>query len=271
MAERDTQLSYGNVYEFDYYSGSQISCYIADIFVDEILSIEFQVQQSKRPVYGYASQYFHTVAAGQVLVQGNFTINFKEADYLLATLANYHQKMAPIEESYPFQGQQTGYYVNRENIERYLERSSLIDKINVASTDPSKMDMGAVLDKENLNQFPGPFELARNLSAASDQAFENMAEAFEDRLWNEQGKNPNFNTGNATSQQMVKNLDDNIRRADQVPPFDIWILYGDIANKAANHTIKKLTNVHILGQGQSIQADGNTIMESYSFLAQNLI
>ena len=82
------------VYDLDYFTGSQCAVYIGDVFVDEVTNIAFKVNQSKQPIYGYASQLFNAVAPGRVLVQGQFTVNFKESGYLFIILARL-KKMFP--------------------------------------------------------------------------------------------------------------------------------------------------------------------------------
>jgi len=232
------------VYEFDFYSGSQIGIYIGDILVDDVDSIQFSVSQSKRPIYGYASQYFHTVAAGQVIVQGAFTILFKEANYINATLARYSEFISPIEDE--------GVYKNlpkREDIERRMRREA----------------QGAPPNENT-------YKLYRDMAAMPDQDFERLAETYADVLWKEPTEK--HMTGNIDSAAMdfYVNSDAVIdyRRADQFPPVDIYVFYGDMSNDRANHTIKKLIDVHIIGQGQTLMVGGEPIQEQYQFFARNL-
>jgi hypothetical protein len=240
-------------YEFDFFSGSQISIYIGNILIDDIDSIQFTVTQTKRPIYGYASQYFHTVADGQVLVEGVFAIPFKEADYILAALKNHLDVTAPVEDLDAIGGPlidpntrkaipTSSHAVLRENIERYLQRLTGDTYTGI------------------------PYELAHDLSALSDEAFENAAEHFEDVLW----KRPKEKFLEPNLSPTGFDLGDYTRRGDQFPPFDIYILYGDITNKAANHTLKRLIDVSIIGQGQAIVVGGEPIREQYRFIARNL-
>jgi hypothetical protein len=235
-----------SVYEFDYFSGSQIGIYIGEILVDDVAAIQFQVTQSKRPIYGYASQYFHKVAPGRVLVEGSFMIPFKEADYILEVLKHYQQNNTPVSSYFNDRTGKEDYLVRRENIER-------------------KMQVLKPADVENyLVNSPTSYDLLSDLSALNDEDFENVAETFEDVLWQQPTNDflsPNvsgFSTG------------DDTRRADQMPLFDIYVLYGDISNAAANHTIKKLIDVSILGQGQTIQVGGEPVAEIYQFISRNL-
>ena len=74
------------IYNVEYFSGSQASIFIGDVFVDEITFFAFSVSQERVPLYGYGDQLFRDVSKGPVLVQGQFSINFKEAGYLFLIL-----------------------------------------------------------------------------------------------------------------------------------------------------------------------------------------
>jgi len=270
--QENTQLSLNSTaYEFDYFSGTQISMYIGDVLIDDLVSIQFQVTQGKRPIYGYASQYFDAVADGQIIVEGNFTINFKESDYLIATLKRYTDKMPIVEQQGPTQpGEERRLYsVNRENIERRLERQAknALERASAIGL-PWAGAVGVPVPADALGAEPdNPYQFYQDLAALPDKAFEDVAEIFEDKIW--QDPNANYDTGNVISR---KDIDETkYRRADQYPPIDIWILYGDISNKAANHTLKKLEQVHILGTGQGIEANGVPILEQYRFMAKNIV
>ena len=73
-------------YNLDYFSGAQAQIYIGGILLDEVTTLQWNEHQSKIPLYGYASQYFDEVARGAVLVQGQFSINFIQPNYLFSVL-----------------------------------------------------------------------------------------------------------------------------------------------------------------------------------------
>jgi len=243
MSEQGYSLN-ATSYEFDFFSGAQMSIYIGDIYVDDINTLRFTVTQSKAPIYGYASQYYHTLADGRIFVRGDFALSFKESGYLINVLQNYRQE-API----TAKGKQ--HLVLRENIERYLQK-----KHERRRTDASK------------------YQFYRDLSALPDETFENIAETFEDKLWKSGfASEEQFMTPNIPQSRYAYSDDDVLiyRRADQYPPFDIWVLYGDISNKAANHTIHKIVGASIVDVTQQISVDGEPIQEAYSFVARNLV
>jgi hypothetical protein len=72
-----------------YFSGSQASLYIGDVWVDEITSYSFTLQHDRSPVYGYGSQHWDFMPRGTIIIMGEFTINFKEPNYLWIILERY--------------------------------------------------------------------------------------------------------------------------------------------------------------------------------------
>lgn len=80
----DTQSSRYNyrTYKSDYFCGTQAKIYFGDIWVDDIITIQYSTNQNKTPIYGYASEHYDAVAPGTVLVEGQMTIAFKEVGYL---------------------------------------------------------------------------------------------------------------------------------------------------------------------------------------------
>ena len=70
-----------------YYTSKQAQLYLNNIFIDEFNSVQWVLQQNSIPVYGYCSSKFDDVGIGKSLIQGQLTLNFISAGYLLAVLA----------------------------------------------------------------------------------------------------------------------------------------------------------------------------------------
>ena len=230
-------------YEFDYFSSAQVSVFIGDVWIADLSSIQFTVNQQRMPIYGYASQYFHTLAPGRVMVEGQFSIAFKESAYLLETLRN--------------------------NINKFGARpKTAIDK--VAGRTPIEEYV-----KSGSNKVAGGNFLYYQLGALDDKAFEATAEAFTNVLWTKPEET--YLTPNATDEKSPSDMIDYYRRADQYPPFNIYIVYGDYftddgsASMARNNTAKKIIDATIIGTGQSITFGGEGIHEVYNFVARNLV
>lgn len=106
--QQDTQIQqawmsdFGARYpnSFSYYTGSNISIFVGNkVIMDEAAFISYDLQQNKRPVYGYASQYWDKVATGTVLVQGSLGINYIDNKYLAVLLFDVWQSQQNVKES----------------------------------------------------------------------------------------------------------------------------------------------------------------------------
>lgn len=67
---------------FEYFCGANVLVRIGDMPLLEASGLSYSIQETKRPIYGYSSRFFDTVARGQVLVQGQLAINYVHQDYL---------------------------------------------------------------------------------------------------------------------------------------------------------------------------------------------
>lgn len=305
MALTDPQGNYigspslGDIqYEYDYFSGSQVNLMLGDVIIDAAVGIQFNVEQSKAPVYGFASQYYSFVADGKVIVQGALTIAFKEAGYLFWPMQRFlYQKSNsgvttprydtdskgsilpgsknPFSTSLVSLAEEARFKKTmKANVEQMVEWSNRqrdgYDTVSAGS---------ALKHNSRYNQF------VKQLGALSDDKFEDMAESFEDAIWyGSDTGNPytrdKLNSKNLDLQDFVdadysnKESDELIlshRRADQYPELDIWITYGDINRQSANHTVKKLLDVSFVGQAQQIEISGKPCYEVYHFIAKNLV
>lgn len=59
-------------------------------------------------------------------------------------------------------------------------------------------------------------------------------------------------------------------RFDLMAPFDIYAIFGDYTDPNADHTVRKLKNVYLTGQGQTITVSGEPVGEQYSFICRTI-
>jgi hypothetical protein len=253
------QIVLNRVYDKDYFSGSQAALYIGDVYVDEVVSYAFRTGQNKTPIYGYASQLFDAVSKGPVIVHGNFAINFKESAYLYLVLMRYKRfnevtgklnlglvnpnaKAGPIGE---------GEFV--VSAPRNLPSPFQSDEQKVLRQGIERLIQGNVTQTER-------FEFYQSLSGFASQVgedltFEDLAEAFEDEIWGID----------------VNNADDIVRRIDDnyFDNFDMYFTYGDYNNPDANHTVERISGIHLTGSEKAVNISGEPIIETYDFFARN--
>lgn len=263
------------IYDLEYFSGAQMNMYIGDVLIDEVTSLQVQVQQRKLPIYGYASQLFDKVARGTVFVEGAFTINYKESGYLYAVLERYKRLEAGSSSPSlsPFINTNALSQLPKERTggAKLPGQRGLLRRQNIEQIDKT---VEQVISGQSNGQNIRPEQLvdyyrsltgfnndaaARNGSVAGAlNAAEDTFETFEDKIW---GSDRLDNDAEA-------------RRGDsnRFDDFTIYITMGDYnRNDRVNHTAKRIDNVHLIGQAQTVIINGEPVAEQYSFLARNFV
>jgi hypothetical protein len=262
----DTQVT--TVYDMDYFSGSQMFLYIGDVWIDEVTSLQYECTQRKTPIYGYASQLWDDVAAGQVLIQGAFTINFKEQGYLWSVLRRYKN----MSSSAAFAGSASGgaskadkqlmNIINkdhRDNLDRRPVWGSNVDKIQRMSIERIVQGETTKGDAYKFYQdLAGYASYNKDIKGkAKDLVWEDIVEEFEDQIWSADNTN--------------EKLKEQVRRTDHnlFDNFDMYIVFGNYAVRGANHTVAKLIDVRLTSRSKIIKVGGEPIQEAYQFIAQS--
>lgn len=265
----DSIVQSTGVYDLEYFSGSQMFLYIGDVWIDEITSLQYTRSQNKTPIYGYASQLFDDVAAGQVIVQGAFSINFKEQGYLWAVLRRWKNislaealagtdplknrdgtGMTAAEKALLRAGKRTPIVWNEEQGQHQaIQRQGLERVIQEKTTTAEAYKFYS--DLAGYSSYD-----PRMKGKARDTKFEDIMENFEDQVWRTDISNDNLKA-------MIRNPDDNV-----FDGFDMYVVFGNYAARGPNHTVQKITNIHLTSQGKLVKIDGEPIQEMYEFLAQ---
>jgi hypothetical protein len=274
------------VYEYDYFTGSQCLVYFEDVLVDDLVRIGWTINQRREPIFGYASQYWNAVADGIVIAGGSFWVAYKEAAYIPVILRHISARRDPNSEFFaspaltPQSGSEhdTGLIESArewrgrgEDGERTGPRSGTVQRADIQRLMQAEA-RGA--DDEELQRILHQYSI--NLAAMSDRDFEDIAETFEDAIWyggNSQrsgrrdAMSGNFLGGEVEDERFLA-----IRRADQFPPFDILITFGDINNASANHTVQRLTDCIITSTSfGGVEASGEPIYVQFDFMARNMM
>jgi hypothetical protein len=259
-----SQPPVGNrVYDNEYFSGTQAGLYIGDVFVDEVIAYSYMTQQTKTPIYGYASQLFDAVAPGPVIVSGSFTINFKEANYLYIVLMRYQQFNRSV--SKVLSDAAGG---NSEVVKDFMHNVGLGQKRGGVSNIPSPfMPTTKKVLRQNIESILNGtattgqrYNFYQSLSGYAsinglDLEFEDIAEVLEDSVWGIEA---------SKFDDMVRRTDDNF-----FDGFDMYFTYGDYNNPGANHTVERINGVHLTSRAKEVKVSGEPILEEYQFIARN--
>ncbi len=263
-------------YEYDWFTGSQITLMMGDTLVDNVVAVDYTAHQRKSPVYGYASQYYTFLSKGHVLVTGSLTVAFKEAGYLLWPIKRFVDQKASSQWTSPrYSRDQDGNLVKGYD---FNNSDGTFTTAAEAAHNHRIMrnNVEQVMEYSHTQQLNRAGGFWKELAALPDNKFEDWAEQFEDAIWyGSDTKNAMMRdrlfSGNLPENFLISNEDMmSHRRADQYPNVDIWIVYGDMNRPAANHTVKKLLDVSFTGQSQVIEVSGEPTYEQYSFIARNI-
>ena len=254
-------VPFTRIFDNEYFTSNQSFVYIGDTLVDEVTSLQWNLVQNKTPVYGYSSQLFDATTMGHVLVQGQFTINFKEAGYLWAILSRWHN----IDNEFL---NTQGIKMPGGNKSRELSRGrrdnsnrpiigSNGTKVERASIE--RIVQGDVPKGETYNFYDQLAGYATaDVDSPRDKTFEDIVEAFEDEIWKTNDNNELIN--------QLRRVDDNL-----FDNFDIYVVLGNYANPRANHTARKLVGVRLISTGIAIEMDDRPLQEAYQFIARSVV
>lgn len=235
----------------EYFSGSQASIFIGDVWVDEIIDWQCSLGANAVPIYGYGDTFWSHAAQGRVIVQGSFTINFKEPNYLFAVLARYQRFLSFNKESEGSTNSQ--YRQSREDM------GELDSNANPYSTPQSTQELNYVDKRKALDEFFA--KPAFDMSRANDSNY--IKEIAKAGTAYEKSMNRNFK--NST----ISSLDPRLVNDFAHPLFDIKIGYGTVLDQ--NTIGEQIVGVKLIGKGKTIMANGEPLKESYSFFAKTLV
>ena len=219
---------------FSYYSGSQITVWFGNILIDDINSIQWARTQNKMPIYGYASQNFDAIANGAVLIQGQFTINFRQQNYMSYIM----KSIKDLYQNYNTQqNQDPAVWSTVQNlISQHLKNGTFGPQ--------------TAQDIQNLGNSPNFFQLADDYASAVWGSAATQGATISPADIEQANDLPNgFTIQVAYGSQ---------------PSVD-----AQTTIQLMQSTTKTLTGVHILGSSQTIQVGGQPVQEQYSFIARD--
>lgn len=79
------------LYNFEYFCGANVVVAVEGLPLLEAAGLQYEMADSKMPLYGYSSRHYDAVAAGQVIVRGQLVVNFVHNDYLFRAIQLQNQ------------------------------------------------------------------------------------------------------------------------------------------------------------------------------------
>lgn len=242
-----------------YFSGLDVSFYFGAVLMDEVISMQYQEIEQVRPNYGYADFTFRSVSRGSRVVQGTFTINFKESMYvqqLLTTLRNEQLMEFNLQR---LEGDMTPKDASR------LTGASVVKQ--ALSGDFTLEDFVAMQSS--------PEHLYRQAEFSIDNKFGDVMDDLDASIW---GKSTKFNEKDVikkTDSETKRGVDlDHVKFRGPSGGFDITIKYGQPEDFKPGQprwgTVEMIRGCHISGVSKAIDDSGKNVIESYNFIGQSV-
>jgi hypothetical protein len=231
-AGSDTQFTR---FRSDYFSGADVRIYFGDIWIDEVTSLQFTLQEQVAPIFGYASYTWDKVARGSRYIQGAFSINFKESYYLQQVMNSLTSEMGSTDDA------SSGF--SQETWKSGLDIDALVKQV----------------DNDNFDTIADEFEKSLWGGGMLDTQVANKP------------KTTFFysNSPNSSGSEIV-GLN---QKALLDHGFNIIISYGpmnEAGGMSASETTHTLVGVQLTGVSQVIGGDGQPVQEQYTFIAKDL-
>ncbi len=289
-------------YPYDYFSGIDAKVFFGDVWVDDIITIQYTVSQNKIPIYGYASQLYDAVARGTVIVNGSVTIAFKEMGYLnmVQRLIDTQQQgaVSALEQTvrkYAAKAAENRlqFIPNLQGTpDRNGENVGGLDKLGFSPTGTAQIIRQAETIESILQRKKGGNKGEGNIISAGlgaayfdetnpngNRDFEDFAEILEDTIWGDSngrplGKTLKYRRADEFDYKWGTRGEDTgavkVGRDDYAGCLNILMTFGDMNDFRAEHTVIALNDVHFLSQSVILSPTGDPIGETYNFFARDI-
>lgn len=235
-----------------YYSGANVKVYFGDVWVEELASIQYSIDEQVAPVYGFNSYMFDKVARGTRLVSGAFIVNHTEAGYIdtilerIASNIDKEQRNALSKKSLGHLVSDVRKHDSSRNIENLL-------KIDGSSNYEDYI--------EGLkSSFWGPRKPSQNTIHRSGEGREYQPNYYADK---EGGDSKNI------LKQHGFNILLDFSPSANVKDFKQCIT--DMNNEGSmSQTFRSIIGVHLTGENQLIAPNGQAIQTQYNFIARDI-
>ena len=274
-------------YPYDYFSGADAKIFFGDVWVDDIVTIQYNVNQTKTPIWGYASQLFDAVARGQVIVQGTLSVSFKETGYLNVIQALLERQWNNVSGA-GGKNDRIGRAIEKYQLEASHGAAKFVPGLSTQLTQDGSQGVtySATGTPQFIRQSQTIEDILKSEIVSADignslgignktRDFEDFAELLEDTIW-----------GDSNGKPYESKLKEKLRRADEFDynarggikvgrePYtnvlNILMTFGDINDFRAEHTIVSINDVHFQSQGMIVSPDGTPIAETYNFFARDI-
>lgn len=225
-----------------FFDGADVKIYLGDVWLDDIVSITFAIQEQVKPLKGYGSRTFKQVSRGSRIVMGRFAVAFREAGWISSILDHIGQ-LTPANAQPEVQQWMAGNTKSQWTA-RALQRYE-------AFMYEQKGDKGAAQVRYS---------------------------AYEREIWGRATSN-DPDQSNITYFNRSRTNNDEWQKSVAEKGFDIYLIYGAVEQEmqinsnatttSFESTVKAIRGIQLTGSSQTITA-GDTVLEVFDFIAKDV-
>jgi hypothetical protein len=252
-----------------YWSGLDAQVFAGDVFLDELITLQWRLDEVVAPLFSYASYTYDSVMHGARRVSGSFMINFKRQGYLYELLEQWDKKV-PIPNRAPRDW-------TRDEAFRLARHG------HATVEDLTAMAGQAGFPVRNLGGF----------QKLDHKTLGRVADAFEKAIWDEpqREKSPQVQSVRGA---LTARTESNRPRFRLSHPVELAIHFGSVAQQGASARVQgaglvgyggdtnenaalpvgtslKLSGVVLTSREQVLDDSGRPVLENYGFIARDVI
>lgn len=246
-------------YQQGYWNALDARFYAGDILLDELIGLQYEIQEAKAPLFGYWSYTYESVLRGARRVQGALVINYKRETYLFEILDQLARQ------------QQSG---GSSGADARSPEAARLARTGVATIeDFLQIAQGGAADNGGLAPAPGD---KQGRLRFDPELFRAAAAEFRRELW---GTNPGpvasprerFSTQPRWGQgfDLTIKFGGGRERADERDAVGALVAPSQLA--AGVSEIKVITGLEFTGTSVVIEDSGRAIAEQYPFIAKDVL
>lgn len=230
----------------EYFSGANVHVYFGSVWIDQMASIEFQLQEQVAPIYGFHSYTYDRISRGNRIVQGSFTLSFTENGYLQTILDRVASEVGSYTEEGTVAARDTltemGKYSTEQTIETVLAASgsdSYTNYINSLKQSFWGGDSGSPIVRQDGEKDGDTYFYAKRNGQENplrEQGFNILIDYSPDANY-------------ADFERCLKRIN---------------------TNTSIMQTYRSIMGVHITGVSQPIMNNGQVLTQTYQFVARDL-
>lgn len=282
----------------EYFSGSDVTIYMGDVFLSEVSAISFTLTERVVPIFSYASRTFDHASRGSRLVEGIIQIPFVEAGYLETILSKIGKNTTDTENAKP----KLAYVKGGQSVPSWcadfkMDIEGALVRGNKDGIAVNQTIEGIVMSTPNKTlstagsqdglSFVGGAGMG-GIDYTKKTAYNDRVENYEAEVWGRDVSKDRDRKYQSFFYEDRKREDGtNTQEVLKKTGFDIYITYGpqaeaekyntldDSKNKTLttysfNTTVKAIRGIQLTSTGQTIGANGEPLYEQYSFIAKDL-